>query len=304
MTRVIMYHYIREFDKDFPYFDFLHKKDFKKQINWLKKKFKIIKNNEGNIKDKTILTFDDGTKDHLWVAKYLKSINLSGIFFISTYPLITKDFLNVHKVHLILGKYSTFEVEQTLKKFKISDNSFKKNDLNNIKLYQIQQAKTIEEIKKIKIKQKLNFFVKNKKTKIIDKLFKHFFNKNERKKIFKNFYLTKKDIINMRKNGMKIGSHSYSHNILSKLTYSKQYEEINQNHKNFKKLFAFEPKEFCYPYGGKKSYNKHTLNILKKLDYKFGYSVENKIFSYSDDNLEIPRFNCNFFRHGKIFKKK
>ena len=48
----------------------------------------------------------------------------------------------------------------------------------------------------------------------------------------------------------------------------------------------------------------HTLNILKKLDYKFGYSVENKIFSYSDDNLEIPRFNCNFFSHGKFSKSK
>ena len=75
MTRVIMYHYIREFDKNFPYFDFLHKKDFKKQINWLSKKFNIIKNIDENIKDKTILTFDDGTKDHLWVAKYLKSMN-------------------------------------------------------------------------------------------------------------------------------------------------------------------------------------------------------------------------------------
>ena len=38
MSKVIMYHYIKSFNKALPYFSFLHLDDFKKQINYLEKK--------------------------------------------------------------------------------------------------------------------------------------------------------------------------------------------------------------------------------------------------------------------------
>ena len=37
MSKVIMYHYIRNFNKNLPYLNFLHIRDFKKQINYFKK---------------------------------------------------------------------------------------------------------------------------------------------------------------------------------------------------------------------------------------------------------------------------
>ena len=39
---------------------------------------------------------------------------------------------------------------------------------------------------------------------------------------------------------------------------------------------------FCYPYGGKISYNDNTLKILKKLKYKLAYSVEYRDISFGD----------------------
>ena len=86
MSKVVMYHYIRNFDKSLPYFNFLHLSDFKKQINYLEKKesfFRISDDLDKNFsKNKFLLTFDDGLKEHLNVAKYLKKKNILGFFFI------------------------------------------------------------------------------------------------------------------------------------------------------------------------------------------------------------------------------
>jgi peptidoglycan/xylan/chitin deacetylase (PgdA/CDA1 family) len=55
---------------------------------------------------------------------------------------------------------------------------------------------------------------------------------------------------------------------------------------------------FCYPYGGKISYNDNTLKILKKLNYKIAYSVEFRDISEKDikkNPYELPRYDCNMF---------
>ena len=64
-----MYHYIKGFNKSLPYFNFLHFDDFKKQINYLEKKNLFFKIGDDLYKDynknKILLTFDDGLKEHL-----------------------------------------------------------------------------------------------------------------------------------------------------------------------------------------------------------------------------------------------
>ena len=69
---------------------FLNEEQFKFQVNKIRNKYKIvssldIKNidikNDNN--DYALLTFDDGLSDHYNVYKYLKSLKLSGTFFVS-----------------------------------------------------------------------------------------------------------------------------------------------------------------------------------------------------------------------------
>ena len=116
-----MYHYIRYKDNEFPNFKFLHKKNFLKQLSYFEKKNSFLKigDNISNFKEKNnkiTLTFDDGLKEHFEVAKYLNKKNILGFFFIPTYPYIANDFINPHKLHLILGKYHVDEVTGFLKK--------------------------------------------------------------------------------------------------------------------------------------------------------------------------------------------
>ena len=188
MKKVIMYHYIREFNKTLPYFNFLHKKNFSKQIILFKKS--LLKENESfknfiKSKNKTLLSFDDGLKDHYYAYKILLKYGFKGIFFIPSYPYLKKDFLDTHKIHLILGSFKLQKILNGLKKNKINI------DFNNIKFqeknYQLKNAQNLYERQKVIIKIYLNFFLKNNQSKLINKLLNQFFSKKKQKKIFKNF---------------------------------------------------------------------------------------------------------------------
>ena len=72
MSKVIMYHYVRNYSSKLPYFNFLHKKSFYKQLKFLKRKFNFFVLNDNLHKlrysKKILLTFDDGLKEHLNIA--------------------------------------------------------------------------------------------------------------------------------------------------------------------------------------------------------------------------------------------
>ena len=78
-----MYHYIRDYNKAYPYFNNLSKDEFKRQLIKFNKEYGIIENiSELSKKNKKVLlTFDDGFKDHFFAAKELSKINKIGIFF-------------------------------------------------------------------------------------------------------------------------------------------------------------------------------------------------------------------------------
>ena len=58
---------------------------------------------------------------------------------------------------------------------------------------------------------------------------------------------------------MLIGSHSESHTLLSRLSYGAQFKELNNSKIFLEKILNQSIDMFCYPYGGKSSYNNNTL---------------------------------------------
>ena len=139
------------------------------------------------------------------------------------------------------------------------------------------------------------------KEKILNSLLKTFDIKFETK----NFYLTKKEIKYISSLGMLIGSHGESHTLLSRMKIGKQKKEIENSKKYLANMVKSKIEFFCYPYGGKKSYNDYTLNLLKKLKVKFALSVESRDIVSNDfkkNLLKLPRYDCNQFKFGKVLK--
>jgi len=302
-----MYHYIKNFNKKIPFFNFLHFNNFKKQNNYFKNNNGFIKitDNLEKIynKNKFLLTFDDGLKEHLKIAKYLKQKNILGIFFIPSMQLEKSDFLPVHKIHLIFGKYSANELLAIYKKFKINLN-FKKHIFSIIEKQKdfLEKKKLFtEKNKKIYLKTILNN-LDQKNPKIVNKIFNYCFNKKTQKIIFKKFYLNSKDIKKLDKLGMKIGAHGHNHRVLSKLNYKLQKRDIHKSINILSNILNKKINYFCYPYGGFKVFNNNTIKILREKKIIYSFNVEAKNWTKTSNRFYVPRYDCNQFKYGKIFK--
>jgi peptidoglycan/xylan/chitin deacetylase (PgdA/CDA1 family) len=149
---------------------------------------------------------------------------------------------------------------------------------------------------KNEFKKILNYFISDfqLQTKILDNLLKKF----KIKLNYKNIYLSNKEINLMKDMGMIIASHGHTHRLLSNLDYKNQKEEILSSINFLKKKFKINTNYFCYPYGGKISYNTNTIKILKKCNILKAFSVGNKNIknlNIKKYNYEIPRYDCNKF---------
>jgi peptidoglycan/xylan/chitin deacetylase (PgdA/CDA1 family) len=114
-------------------------------------------------------------------------------------------------------------------------------------------------------------------------------------KLFKNVYLSKTDIKELKKYGNIIGSHTITHKVLSRLSYNKQYKEIANSFEYLNNIIDLNYKSFCYPYGYKSSYNENTLKILKELNINDSCIFDNKIQDSNIKQFELSRIDCNNF---------
>ncbi len=292
----IMYHYIRNKNKLFPYYNILKKKDYVKQIKKFSKTGLINSYKElFKSSNKFLPTFDDGFKDHIFSAEVLKKYNGIGIFFIPTSPLKNNVILDVHKTHLILGKIKSVEALHELEKYLI-----KKKLINFFKKDEILRYKSVyndhnDEIYKKRFKKIMNYYGD---PKLKSKIFNYLLKKFEINVKPKDYYLNKKEIKYLVSLGMIIGSHSENHTLLSKLSYKKQFSELKNSKVFLEKIINKKVDTFCYPYGKKLSYNYRTLKILKQLKYKLAYSIEYRDISLKDIQkrpYELPRYDCTSF---------
>lgn len=291
-----MYHYIRNKNKLFPYYNFLKKKDYVNQIKNFSKIGLINSYDElFHFNEKYLLTFDDGFKDHIYAAEILKKYNGIGIFFIPTAPLKNNIILDVHKTHLILGKIKGKEALDELDKYLKKNNIQNYYNENEKSKFNIAYKNHKDEMYKKEFKKIMNYYGNLKfKHKILNYLLKKF----EIDINPKDYYLNKKEIKYLSSLGMIIGSHSESHTLLSRLSYERQLKEIKNSKIFLEKIVNKSIDIFCYPYGGNISYNKNTLKILKTLKFKLAFSVEYKKITNKDiydTPYELPRYDCNLF---------
>ncbi len=97
--------------------------------------------------------------------------------------------------------------------------------------------------------------------------------------------LTEEDLINLRRSGMFLGSHSHEHVKLSELPPSQMKAQIE---KSFKLLSKFQKVEdFAYPFG---NYSEEVIELVKSLGFKRAYIIGQKIYRpHIHSAFKIPR---------------
>jgi peptidoglycan/xylan/chitin deacetylase (PgdA/CDA1 family) len=306
--KAIMYHYVRPFDSEYPYLKNLDINNFKKQLDFFEQEYGFLTKEEfidsfktGNTKKGIVLTFDDGLHCHYnYVFKELKKRNLWGVFYISTQPYTKHTLLNVHKIHLLLGKNKPEKLIDYLNEI-INDSLF-----NPIKLKEFQKAtystQNSDEYTLL-FKRILNYYIDIKfKTKVVDHLCDKFLSNSE--DLVKSFYLSTEHILEMHNAGMIIGSHTVSHPVMSTLSGQEQELEITLSFNFLKSIIKkFDFKTFCYPYGGFHSFNSKSVDILNRQNCKFSFNVEQRDIESLDllnKPQALPRYDCNQFKYGQV----
>ena len=300
--KIVTYHYVRPIkNSKFPNVKGLELDGFSRQIDYFKKHFKIISQDEiieHIYENKTfpshslLLTFDDGLKDHFqFVFPELKKHGISGVFFPPSLPIEENIVLDVHKIHFILESVS--DPSKIIKEIKL----FFEDSLNEIGSFKQIYSKLatfdrfdspdIVFIKKL-LQRELPI---KKRNELTSNLFSTFVTTDE--KSFSNeLYLTKNEILEMLEENMEFGSHSYSHEWLSFLPDLELKNELSKS-KIFLKQLGVNNLTISYPYG---NYNEKVENESKKLNFKLGYTTEigDTVLSESGA-FSLQRFDTNDF---------
>lgn len=309
--KAIMYHYVREDQKDLPHFKYLHIDDFRQQLDYFEKEFGFVSKEDFIDSLKTgvpvsgsILTFDDGLFDHhQYVLPELLKRNLWGLFYICSGPYLNKKLIGPHRVHLLLGAHDSREVLKATQEIVTPEMltfELKEEFRNDTYIYQNNDEASL------RVKRILNYYVDEKyRQAVLDALMKTFFG-NKEVSLTDGFYLSPSQIMEMSDYGMIIGNHTVNHPVMSKLSYKDQEKEIYP-------VFEYidtttddvSIRTYCHPYGGFHSFNKDTLNILKKAKCLFSFNTEDRDISQRDLKSKkqfLPRYDCNVFPHGSTRK--
>jgi peptidoglycan/xylan/chitin deacetylase (PgdA/CDA1 family) len=280
--KIVTYHYVRPIkNSKFPNIRGLEIDNFIKQLDYFKKNFKIITQNDilehiyenKNIpKNSILLTFDDGLKDHFqYVFPLLKKNNISGVFFPPSDSIENKIVLDVHKIHFILEICKNpleiiNEISLYLERLNDSsvdsfENYFSK--LSTIDRFDSPQIMFIKKILQRELPRKFRH-------ELVSELFNKLVSDDE-ESFSRNLYLSLDEIKEMNENNMEFGSHSHSHEWLSFLSENELIDELLKSKLFLTKIGLQDDLTLCYPYG---NYNENVKNQAKKMNFKLGYTTE------------------------------
>lgn len=308
-----MYHYVRESMPHLPFFRYLSFDNFKKQLDYFEKNFGLVSFEEfcrlktepkfiNVLKNKILLTFDDGLKEHFTlVYPELLKRGALGIFFMPSLVLEQEKALCVHKIHYLLGRYGGGGGELLDLALELIEPSMCENE--NAYLFEDYYDLLDDEESVKQFKLLLNYNLKEEfKEEIISALLAKC--KLSEAEIYENYYLNREELKIMSENQMLIGSHAHSHINFLNLNAKQEADEVK---KSFEILSFLEPKirTFCYPYG---EFTKDSKKILQNLGVDFAFVSLDEYKKDIDEEdlrlnpLTLSRYDCNEFPFGKASK--
>ncbi|MDL0113693.1 polysaccharide deacetylase family protein [Campylobacter felis] len=307
--KILMYHYVRESVPHLPFFRYLSFDNFKKQLDYFEKNFGLVSFEEfcrlktepefiNVLKNKILLSFDDGLKEHFTLVypELLKRGTL-GIFFMPTAVLKEEKALYVHKIHYLLGhgggggKLLDLALELIEPSMCEGENAYLFEDYYDL----LDDDVSVKQFKLL-----LNYNLKEEfKEEVLSALLAKC--KLSEAQIYENYYLNREELKIMSENQMLIGSHAHSHINFLNLNAKQEADEVR---KSFEILSFLDPtiRTFCYPYG---EFSRNSRAILQNLGVDFAFvSLDEYKKDIDEEDLKknpftLSRYDCNAFKFGK-----
>jgi peptidoglycan/xylan/chitin deacetylase (PgdA/CDA1 family) len=285
---VLNYHRIfeGELNTNFNHRVFNHsKKTFVKQMKWLKANFDLFSEADllehlaGNkpLKRRTVMiTFDDGYIDNYTIAfPILKEMGIPATYFIP-YSQIDRSSLAWWDLLAYFAKHAT------AKTVTIKGQTFDlttEEGINNAVIYLCWEYKTLPNAQAKEFLKRMHHEMGLEKS------------LQEITELSHEEFMTWEQVKEVSDNGVTIGSHTMSHQILSNQTPEDQYSELADSKRLLEEKLGQKIQTLAYPVGKAYHFTEETKALTDKAGYKAAFSF---ITGYSkskvEDKLSIPRF--------------
>jgi peptidoglycan/xylan/chitin deacetylase (PgdA/CDA1 family) len=302
----VMYHYVRPSADDLPYFPYLSLADFERQLEDFASSCGFVGRDDfvrwtegGPAPEGVLLTFDDGLRDHAeFVLPALQSRGLFGLFYVSSGPAMTGQLLDVHKVHLALGRLGAPAALAWLESNAPECLPGKDERSGGASPYAHQ---TSDETTKF-LKQLFNWRLgAEERGGVLGGLLDHAFAGVPPR--WQDFYLDERGMRELSDAGMGIGPHSHSHEVSIRLSPQRQLEEIRISSEFVERHGGSRSWGYCYPYGARAAFSYETERAVAEAGCPFAFAFEARDIATplaEEERFALPRHNCNAFPHGAV----
>ena len=304
--KAVMYHYVRQPQPDLPHFRFLHAAGFERQLRHFAEHYGFVERaaffaslETGRPVPGVVLTFDDGVADHHdIVLPVLERLGLWGLFFVPTAMYGSGKLLDVHRIHLLLGRMGGIAMLAALEAI-VTPAMLSHEHVQEFRA--LTYTRQDNDAATTRFKRVLNYFIAYEhREAVLDRLMGHFC--RDEAALARRFYVTPEGLGRMRDRGMVIGSHGASHRVFSKLEPAEQAVEIERSFDFLEATLGQPVTTFCYPYGGFHTFTAETERLLAARGCRAAFNVEPRDVA-ADDLLgrpqALPRYDCNQFPHGQ-----
>jgi len=296
-----MYHYVRPDAPGLPHFPYLALADFERQLESFGDCWGFVGRegfldwvDGGPAPDGVLLTFDDGLRDHVdFVLPQLSARGLFGLFYVSSGPVTEGRFLDVHKLHLALGRiggeatldWLRARVPQTTAAFSGFDDGSSP--------YATQKADTATRFVKSLFNWKLPV---DERSSLLDSLLVDAFDGSPPD--WREYYLDDPDIRKISSAGMGVGAHGHRHIVPSLLSSEEQKKEVDASTAFLDTVGGSRNWGYCYPHGVP-----YAEAAITDAGYPFAFGVSPSDVEGTlrcEHRYDLPRHNCNAFAHGSV----
>jgi peptidoglycan/xylan/chitin deacetylase (PgdA/CDA1 family) len=301
---IVMYHYVRDLERSrFPAIKGLSLERFRRQLDYIESRYTpvtveaVLASMEGTARlpeNAILLTFDDGYSEHFAnVFPLLDARRIQGCFFPPAQAILEHRVLDVNKIQFVLASVPDAvalhdKVFATLPEFS-SDYDLKTREayLASITEQHRYDPREVTVLKRL-LQRELPEPVR---AEIVRRLFAQHVTADEAA-FAAELYMSVEQIDCLRRHGMHIGSHGYTHVWLNSIPAPAQAEEVDRS-LAFLRRFGVTADNWtiCYPYGG---FNETLLEQLRPRHCRLGFTVEPRVAQIGvDDPLTLPRLDTN-----------
>lgn len=302
---IVMYHYVRDLKRSrFPAIKGLSVERFCRQLDYIQTRYtpitaedllQVLSSPKEDLPPNPILlTFDDGYSDHFTnVFPLLDARGIQGCFFPPAQAVLEHRVLDVNKIQFVLATVPDAgllldQVFSFLTEFR-SQYALKTREAYLLALtgehrYDTRDVTMLKRLLQRELPEPVRM-------EIVRRLFAEHVTADD-EAFACELYMSIDQISCLRRHGMHIGGHGYSHTWLDHLSLEEQVVEIDRS-LEFLQMLGIRKDEWtiCYPYGG---FNDSLLKILRARQCQLGLTVDVRIADLDlDDRLTLPRVDTN-----------